>query len=223
MFPHARRGLVVATATVVLGGMPSQDVSAQEREATRIPLVLTGRVVDEATGGPLSAVTVMIAATGLHATTDASGRYRVDGPQHVLDRPSAVDADRPGYYPEQRYEMLGCHWLMKQQVCQVELNFWMRRMEFSHGLSAVCRVSGRVLNKSGGRGVQGVVQIDGLKIGAVSGPDGRFTLDSVASGLQRLRASSPGMTGEWKLVWVACDEASEGPTVSFRLISIPVT
>jgi hypothetical protein len=192
-----------------------------------IPLELRGTVVSEETGRPLAGALVSIGPSSPPAVSETDGSYVIRAQQRSLNHPAGVQAFLPGYLPEERFEVLACHWIVLQgegnPVCAVRLNFLMRPAPQVDGGSAACSVSGRVVMEETLAPAQVMVTVDGTKTGTLSNSEGRYMLLNVPAGLQRVTASSIGLITERRSVVVSCGPGADPVTVSFTMRPRPLT
>jgi hypothetical protein len=185
-------------------------------------LILSGVVWDGFSGEPLSGASVTIDGFGEATVTGAAGRYRIETRQRALDHLTGVQGFLAGYLPEERFDVLGCTWIVtrvdEDPSCEVTLDFWLRPVALGEAGPSKCPVCGEVLTDSDDFGLAGaIVHVEGTEIRAISDESGRYSLSGAPAGLRRLEILSPGMITERRLAVIQCSEPGAPVTMSFRV------
>lgn len=163
--------------------------------------VISGIVKDTASGMPLSAVTVTVAAQSLSATTDAAGRYLISS---VAPGNVSVIARKAGYYDAsgQANALAG------------------QTLDFSPGLvpsqpggsgsTTDCRITGRVTNAADTTPVAGAtVALSGANTGTtLTDADGTYVLAGLVSGDTRISVSQAGYSSAEANTRLSCSSQS---------------
>lgn len=204
-----------------VASVPLAKSVAAQTDVGPINLRFAGIVLDETTGDPLAGVVVTVPGFPWRTTTDDFGYYVIEGRQPPLNRATSVEAFLPGYLPERRLLLLGCHTVVgparTESVCDLGLSFTLQPWNGPDSASATCTISGRVLTAQGSSGVPATVIVDGLNVGTLANNTGGFKIVGVPPGLHRITVSHLGLFDHQRLVVVTCESPESGPEMEFRL------
>ncbi|BFO53552.1 hypothetical protein AVXHC19_03550 [Acidovorax sacchari] len=163
--------------------------------------VLSGTVRDSATGLPLSAVAVTVAAQSLSAVTDATGRYLIGG---VAPGTVSVLARKAGYH-----DASGQADVLAGQTLDFSPAL-VPGQSGGPGGATDCRILGRVTSAADASPIAvASVSLSGANTGAVlTGADGAYALTGLVSGDTRITVSQAGYGSAEANTRLACSALS---------------
>ena len=224
------RDFAVAVGAGALLVMKALEVSAQEPPEIAWITSVTGSVIAQDSGQPISGASVWIELRGrevVRAATDASGQFRMEGEFNAGITPEVVRATAVGFLPETYRLQLGCSEVVSVRgqpgYCRKEVTVHMQEARGVFEPSAHrCTLVGQVTLADGAPAPHSLVRLEDQMSGTTSDEEGQFSIPDVASGIRLVAARAVGTSPHQRLVLVSCMHEGGPSTTKFRLFPVAI-